>query len=206
MFAGLLVVSACAVPAGTVEVFTSDELGVSFDVPYSLDECEETITDISGDRSIENYTPRGFQYRFVCGSNDFIVEAVSRDHLCYEFCTSNQYPTEAEDYTHSDAAVYDYENLTVRIADNYWGFGGEDFFIGTYYPLNGEKYDTFRVSSKLKPVDNLERIEDIQEWLRLKEEYRTDYLEKVKAKDLPQSELVIVNNFEQTLSSIQVAD
>lgn len=204
LFIVVFALSGCSNEGLSNRVFESEELGISFVIPESISGCEEKIITSNSEEmpGVEGFVANGTSVDIVCDDYNLSIEARSKDFNCYEGCMAQEYPS-TEDVQRFGGKFYTYNDLDIRVAGDVWGYGGEHFMISAYYPVNDEKYDTFRVTMKLKDVPEYSNYNPTNfEGLDYRAYVDEYYPQLVLDKNLPDSELKVVNEFEALIDSV----
>ncbi len=196
-----------ALKAQDKKIFVSKALGVSFELPRHISDCTEEENDAHDTKLPNGKEGQGWSLELQCDDYNIHIRATSRDFKCYEYCPTPKYNLELlrknfpNEYILSGTEV---PPLSVFAMDTRWGYGGETFELGAYYPLQGERYETFSISMTL--------AETIKEGIRDQnmiydhnayEDFTEDYLQRILNKELPEKELQKIADFENMLLSIE---
>lgn len=175
-------------------IFVSNELGISFKIPRHIKNCAEEVWDANGDDGPGDFVGQGWRTEIVCDEYRLYFRADSRDFKCYEFCPYSKYPdSDKFRYSNYQFKIGEREPITIFAMDDDWELGGYGLNLGAYYPLHGDRYDTFRITMYL--TSDQGSIND-------KAVYN-EYATRIINKDLPEGELKRVEDFERMLLSIQ---
>lgn len=160
----------------------SNSLGVSFDLPASLETCAPEEYDASKETNTINdpgYTPKGFSLRIRCG--DFYLDAVSPDFAPYEGMWALSTPKSTEElvkvFTDGNFVHYPFllgaSSVEVFIMDTFWNADpGETYWISAYLPTpTSAHYKVARFSLRLDSLpayDDPNYAEAVQDYLQKK--------------------------------------